>query len=374
MIKACRTLFLFLITGALFAQSPNNARDNDRRLNDLFAGINSSTGVIQNTSPQISRERSKPAWVDNPYADYKENLYIAQTGHAATRSDAEKDALSKLASVFELSVKSDFITDTVYSETILKGKLVVSEYTTVRDTIITASLMDRLIGAQIVNIWEGPRGTVYALAHINKQRTVAIYSELIRINQISIENLIRMNEDEKNTLNGIARYKLAAQIAEMNKKYANVILVAGGQIAELEIKNAVLLYDESANILKDISISLYVEGDRNNRIRNTFARVLNNEGFRIQETNSFYTLRVTLDLNEKIYPTSRYKFCKYVLNASLVDNNSVSDLFQFRFEDEEGQNTYELAEDDAIRITERRINGQFPAEFKEFLRKLIPEI
>jgi len=51
MIKTRCTFFLLLFTGSLFAQSPNDA---GRLLDDLLAGVNASTGVLQNTSPQIS--------------------------------------------------------------------------------------------------------------------------------------------------------------------------------------------------------------------------------------------------------------------------------------------------------------------------------
>jgi hypothetical protein len=386
MIKACRTLSLFLITGVLFAQSPN--RNAGRELNELFDGIDASTGVIQNTSLQISRERREPVWVNNPYAVYDRNIYIAQVGHAATRSDAEKNALSQLASVFELSIQSDFITDTVYSETILKGKLVVSENTRVRDTIITAASMDKLIGAQIVNIWENPRGTVYALAHINKQRTAAIYLELIRINQINIENLIRMNEAEKNTLNGVARYKLAAQIAEMNKKYANVILVAGGQIADLNLYsagfNSLSLNDEAQKIIKNttvvIDIIINVDGEtyndngNRNRIRDAVARVI--EGERLQTVrgnNSLY--RFEMDVNIDTSTRNNIFYSNYRVSSILMDSAGIEERRTFNvISGTQFMSTRKDAIDDSFTIIERKINEQISFELKEFLRKLIPEI
>jgi len=387
MSKACCTLSLFIVAGSLFAQSSNDTvmRDAGRLLDELLAGVNTSTGVVQNTSPQISRERREPAWVNNPYAVYDSNQYIAQTGHASTRSDAEKNALSNLASFFGLSLKSEFTTDTVYSETISKGKLVVSESTRVQDTIVTAASMDRLIGAEIVHIWEDPRprGMFYALAYINRQKTIAIYSGIIRINQINIENLIKMSEEEKNTLNGVARYKLAAQIAKMNEKYAEVVSAAGGSTEALRF-NSLSLDNEAQKIIKNttvaVDISINVDGEiynnngNRNRIRDAVVKVIEGEQLQtVQGNESLYSLELTVNMDTS-FNNNRF-YSRYNVSSRLMENSSGICRHTFNgISASEFRSTRKEAVDDSFTIIERKINEQYSIEFKEFFRKLIPEI
>jgi len=395
MNKACCTLSLFLITVSLFAQSSNDSamRDAGRLLNDLLAGVNTSTGVIQNTSPQISRERGKPAWVDNPYAVYDRVQYIAQVGHASNRNDAEKNALSNLASYFGLSLKSEFVTDTVYSETISKGKLVVFESTRVRDTIITAATMDKLIGAEIVSIWEDTRAKnqevkFYALGIINKQRTVAIYSEIVRINLINIETLIKINEEEKNTLNGIARYKLAVQIAKRNEKYAEVILAAGGSTAGLNLNGAgfsgLNLDDEVKKIIQNttvaIDISVNVDGEtyndngNRNRIRDAAAKLIEKEQMQtVWGSVSLYTLKLTINMDTST--NNGIFYSDYYVSSNLIENSTGKYSSPFKgISKTEWRSTKKDTINACFDMIVRAINEQYSVEFNEFFRKLIPEI
>jgi len=250
--------------------------------------------------------------------------------------------------------------------------------------------MDKLIGAEIVNIWEEPRpgGMFYALAVINRQRTIAIYSEIIRINQINIEYLINMDEEEKNTVNGIARYKLAAQIAKRNEKYTEVISAAGGSTEPLKLHSAgftgLSLDDEAQKIIKNttvaIEISIYVDGEiyddygNRNRLRDAAAKIIEREQLQtVQGNNSLYNLEIIVYMDTSF--SNALFYSNYNVSSKLIENSTGRTRYTFNgMSAREWRSTKKEAIDAAFTLIERRINEQYSLELKNFFGKLIPEI
>jgi hypothetical protein len=137
-------LFIFVLfagLSALNAQSLADAQkaadDATRRLEEAFGGGSAAV--------QTARGGSRPRWVNNPYSEYPKDRYIAATGSAETRADAEAKAFAALVSFFGQSVRSDLSVASVYSEAVTNGIMSVSENTNVRELIVTAALLDNLV-------------------------------------------------------------------------------------------------------------------------------------------------------------------------------------------------------------------------------------
>jgi hypothetical protein len=310
--------------------------------------------------------------VSDPYRAYSRERYIAAVGFAANRAEAEKKSLAALTAVFGQSIQSDFSTVTIYSEAISKGIVTVSENTSVRNTIATAAALDILIGAEIANVWDDGRGMVYALAHVEKEKTAAAYTEMIRMNLANIEKLTAMNAAEKNTFDGYARYKLAALISGLNTRYANVAAQAGGSPSALNLTNTDSLNLETANIVKNISVAVNVAGDSGSRVRDAFAKALSGEGLRTQGGNTPYTLDVNVSLSEAVFPNNTNKFCRFTVSANLIEKVSGSVLLPFSISDRAGHSTYEGAETAAIAAIEKTVIEKYPGTFREYLAALLP--
>jgi hypothetical protein len=263
-------------------------------------------------------------------------------------------------------VKSDYAVAAAYSEAVTNGIVSVSEKTEVREIIATAASLDNLIGAAIGNIWEDGRGTVYALAYLEKERTVFIYTELIRINQRNIENLVSMNAAQKNTFDGYARYKFAALIA-------GIVSLAGGTTAPLNMTGADTLILEAASIIKNISVGFNVKRDSNSRIRDAFAKALSGEGLWTQGNNPPYILEINIDMSEAKFPDNNFIFCRYTLSANLIERDTGSVLFPFNITDREGHTTYAEAQNRAFVAIERAVNEKYPDAFREYLAALLPQ-
>ncbi|MDR1838922.1 MAG: LPP20 family lipoprotein [Treponema sp.] len=352
------------------------ADDATRRLEEALAG-GSAAGTSRNTAPvQATRGGTRPNWVNNPYAAYPRDHYLAAVGTGADRNEAEKRAFAALVAFFGQSVRADFTVAAAYSEAVYNGIITVSENTQVRDTVVTAASLDTLIGAEIGNVWDDGRGTIYALAHIDRERTVAVYTAIILMNQRNIDNLLSMSAAEKNTFDGYARYKLAALIAGMNAEYAGIVSLAGNSNVSTNLtnnlSNAEVLFLEASNIIKNISVGFNVRGDSNNRVRDAFAKVLSGEGLRTQGSNTPYVLDVNISMSEITYPGNSFIFCRYTISANLIERRTGSVLFPFSVSDREGHSTYEAAQTRALVTMERTIAEGYPVLFREYLAALLP--
>jgi hypothetical protein len=362
-------------TSSLSAQSlarqETAANDANRRQEEALGGGSAQPLAGQDAAVQAVRGGAEPAWVRNPYAAYPHDRYIAAVGTAKNRSDAEKSAFAALTAFFGQSVKSDSTVTAAYSEAVRNGIVSVSENTSIRETIVTDASLDNLIGAATGNVWEDGRGTVYALAYMEKEKTASIYMELIRVNQRNIENLVSMNAAQKNTFDGYARYKLATLIAGMNAQYAGIVSLAGG--APLNMTGADTLILEAANIIKNITVGFSVKGDSNGRVRDTFAKALSGEGLRTQGNNPPYILEINIDMGEARFPNNNFIFCRYTLSAKLIERATGSVILPFNITDREGHATYAEAQNRAFVSMERAVNEKYPAAFREYLAALLPQ-
>ncbi|MCL2042516.1 MAG: LPP20 family lipoprotein [Treponema sp.] len=370
------------------AEADAAAQDAARRLDDVLSGRNSGTGTqsvstgtsgsgtgtyIPVSTVQATSGGSEPSWVLDPYTAYPRNTYLAAVGYAANRADAEKSAFAALTAIFGQSIQANFEIVTVYSEAVRSGIVTVSDDTAIRDSIVTAASLDTLVGAEIGRVWENGRGMVYALAYLHRERTITVYTEMIRVNLANIERLISMTSAEKNTFDGYARYKLAALISGINAQYASVVTQVGGTTSSLNLTSADALNIEASNIIRNISVGVQVTGDRGNRVRDAFAGVLNTEGLRTRGNNPPYTLEVTISMEESVFPGNPNLFVRFTVSADLVENATDTVLLSFNFTDREGHTTLPQAENRAFILMERIVNERYASLFKEYLAALMPQ-
>jgi len=383
-----RISFIFaalLLPFALFAQTPAEAdaaaRDAARRLD---AALGSNTGgntaarntTTRNQTPvppaQSTRGGTQPRWVDDPYNAYNREHFMAAVGSAPDRAQGEARAIAALIAIFGQSVRSEYTMAVNYTEAVNRGVVNVSENTNVRNRIATAARMDNLIGAEIGNVWDSGRGTVYVVAYIDKARAISIYSDLIIVNNNNINLLTNMSASERNTLDGFARFRLASQIAGINTNYANVINQLGGSAASLNIRSPESLNLEAVNIIRNITVTVNVNNDRAGRVQDAFARVLSGERLRTRGNNPPYTLEVRLVTSEVTFPGNNHVFCRIEVSANLIENETGASLLPFNFNDRLGHTTYANAEAAAFLSAERIIAERYTAALREYLASLIP--
>jgi hypothetical protein len=210
---------------------------------------------------------------------------------------------------------------------------------------------------------------------MEKSEAIRIYTQLIDDNLVLIEKLIAMGSTEKTTLNAVARYYCAADIADANSVFKNVLMVLGvsHQGAEGDTSQDYRLSAES--IIAQIPITITVKGDVDNRISKAFAQVFSKRGFKTGAATSTvsadrsYTLNADFKM-EDVPNDSKYQFTRFVLTAALKDRNG-AELLPFSKTNREGHATQNEARQRAIRSAEMVISeGEFAEEFDAYLDSL----
>jgi hypothetical protein len=323
--------------------------------------------------------KDEPPWVSDVDQGFSRLRYVAAIGYGADRNIAEKEAFATLISVFGQTVQADRQSVVSYSETMQQEA--VSSYiknTEIANAIKTSAELDTLIGAEIRDYWYDGRGTHYAAAVMEKSKASALYSELIDANREIIRTLTAMNDEEKNSLDGYARYSLAAKVADGNRVFSNILSVVGPSLGGAALSSRELAEGESFrleanNIAKRIPVDILVDNDRANRVGGAFAAVIGKKGFRSGGAGSRYVLEVKLNLSPVDLPGQSNKFVRYVLDANLLDRRTNSVLLPYNVSGREGHLTVSEAENRAVGAIEKQIAGPWDAALSGYLDSLLPE-
>ena len=322
------------------------------------------------TSAQLNRKNTEPEWVSDPYKVYNRTVYLAAVGSAPTRNTAEKTALINLTSIFGQSIKGELKTDYSYSQAVETSRSSWSEKSDIAQAIKTSVAMDTLIGAEIKDVWKSSDSMWYAVAVIDKAKTNLIYSELIQQNLGTIAKLTALNAAEKQSFDGFINYYQAANLADANLVFANVrTVISPGSMAGEDLKTGNDYRLEAAQIARNIPITVTVENDRQNRIRDAFSGALTRAGFRTGGSDSRYTLKVSLSLDEVTYQNNPYKWIRYVVDANLIDTSTGAILFPYNINDREGHTHISEAENRAVQSAEKRIGNEYVLALGSFLSR-----
>jgi hypothetical protein len=337
------------------------------------AGLTANTPATTPAAQEgtvVNNSRTKPAWVDSVDSVYSRVQYVAAVGNAANRTMAERNALANLTSIFGQSIHADQTITNTYQEAVRNG--VTTGWTdniAMQNTIRTQSSMDTLVGAEIKEVWYDSRSTYYAVAVMEKGKTTQVYNEMINANLNVINNLITMNQTQKNSLEGFSRYQFAAIVADINTTYGNVLQVIGSPLPPGLIKGDNYRI-EANNITKSIPVGIKVKNDKSGRVEGAFAKSLSDLGFRSGGNSSLYILDVNIVTSPVEFPNNTNKFTRIEIDARLTEDGIT--LLPYNFADREGHATQSEADNRAYMLAERSIAAAYPKLLSDYLSKLLP--
>jgi hypothetical protein len=315
-----------------------------------------------------------PDWIRNPYKKFDEKTNVAAVGAGNSREAAEKDALGKLVAIFGQSIQVDEKISTSYREAVQSGAAANwSENTAVDNSIVTSAGMDSLVGAEIGDTWFDGKANYYAAAVLNKTKALQVYSNMIRVNQAMIDNLVNMPAADKNSLEGFARYQFAAILADITFSYGNLLSHIGAPSFAQGLKKGDDYRLEAQNIAKTIPIGITVKNDKSGRIQGAFAKVFADLGFRSGGTNARYALTVDITTSPVELANQKNKFTRIEMTANLTDTSLNAVLFPFNFTSREGHSTQSEADNRAYVAAERKINEEYKDLLNNYLLQLMPQ-
>jgi len=322
-------------------------------------------------SPPAGPQRQAPEWVRDPYIRFNRQTYVAAVGMGSSRELAERSAMGNLVAIFGQRIELDERITSHYQEAVRSGAAASwSQDITVETVISRAAEMDTLVGAEIGETWRNAIGDYYAAAVLNRARAVQFYSELVRANQTLINNLVNIPAAERNTLEGFARFQLAATIADVTAPYANLLSFLGAPVHGFPLGGNLRL--EAVNITRAIPIGITVQNDMAGRIHGAFARAFSELGFRSGGRDSRYMLDVNIIASPVIITGSPFYWTRIEVSANLRDTATGTVLLPFHFNLREGHTSQAEADNRAYAAAERRINEQYTGLLSAYLSQLMP--
>ncbi|MDR3249186.1 MAG: LPP20 family lipoprotein [Treponema sp.] len=320
--------------------------------------------------------KDEPAWVSDVEQSYSRLRYAAAVGYGSNRSVAEKEAFANLVSVFGQTVQADRRSTVSYSEAMQQET--VSSYfrnMEISNAIRTSAEQDTLIGAEIRDYWFDGRSTHYAVAVMERGKAVSLYTDLINTNREIISTLTTMDDREKNSLDGFARYHLAAKIADGSRAFSNILSVVGSgamALSSRELAEGEGFRLEANNIAQRIPVDVQVSDDQFNRIKGAFAAVIGKKGFKSGGSDSRYVLNAQVDFVPVELLEQTNKYIRYTMNANLVDRVTENVLLPYTVTGREGHLTVAEAENRVITAIEKEIAGAWDNAFSAYLDSLLP--
>ena len=336
----------------------------------LYAGC---AGVPGGRRENAAPSGEEPAWVNNTDQVYSRLRYVAAVGYGPSRTVAEKEAFASMIGVFGQTVQVDRQSMVGYQEAMQQDA--VSAYvrnTEISNAIKTSAEMEILIGAEIRDYWHDGRGTHYAVAVMEKSKAASLYSGLIEANREIIKNLTAMDEGDRYSLSGYARYRLAAKVAGGSRVFANILSVTGGPgLSSRELAEGENFRLEAENIARRIPIDVRIENDRANRIKGAFAVAIGSTGLQSGGNGSLYVLDGRISFTPVDLQKSDSVYVRYVLEANLLDRRTGAVLLPIVFSGREGHLSMAEAENRALGSAERQIAGDWAPALAEYLDSLL---
>ncbi|MDR1375028.1 MAG: LPP20 family lipoprotein [Treponema sp.] len=335
----------------------------------IIAALISCAGV----QPREQQTAAGPEWVYAPDSAYPENRYISAVGYGTDRESAEKNALGSLVAIFGQSVAGETMASYRYTEAVNGGLIDMREGSEIDSAVKTSFTMDTLIGAEIKDRWFDEKVTHYAIAVMDKMKSAMLYSDLIESNQRVIQNLTAIPEADRYSFDAYAQYELAADIADANTVFVNVLSVlspASASAFRNELRQGDDYRLEARRVSQNIPVAVNVANDKNGRIRSAFAAVLSGEGFRTGGGDARYVLDVDLSMGEAELPQNPNKFVRYIIDANLRDMVSGAVLIPYSIEGREGHTSLSEAEVRAYRVAEEKIRTSYGEALRGYLSRL----
>lgn len=339
----------------------------------LLTGCASSQAA---KTEEVGLDSNPPIWLSNPDAVYSSSRYVSAVGSGYDRSSAEKSALTSLTAVFGQSISSDTTVSSRYLDSVKSGILQsTSASFSIDESITTAVSLDTLVGAEIKETWTDAAGKyTYAIAVMDKPKAAILYADLIKSNDNLIASLIDIPEGDKGTFTEYSRLRLAADTADANEHFINVLSVvspASAAATRSSRESGDVYRMKASTAAAGIPISVYVSNDVTDMAAQAFSSVFSASNFRTTTGAGKYALTGEVTFSEVTLPNNPNTFSRAVLNARLADAETGEVLLPYSTSVREGHASLSEANNRAVRSLAKKIESDFAANFDTYLQTLI---
>lgn len=306
----------------------------------------------------------RPAWVDNPKAEYPETMYMSAVGEGSNRRDAENTAIGNISRIFESKVKAESSVQERYKELTGNGGSSM-ESATESNKSVNVSSEQKLINIEIGPSWTDDLGRVYVIAYLHRLKTADIYEEKISDNEKRINQFLQQTPQSENPQYLYANLSAATFIAGLNQELIDQLAVISPDSREmLDLSyNYQSLRQKTAETARQIHFTVSIMDDQKDRITSQIQQVLVEQGFSLNTDNAILVKGQISFEDAKLNQPQKY--VRYTLNLDVVDVNGAL-LFTFNKTGREGHLNYSEAEARAIRTVSQLIQKDFKSQLLNY--------
>ncbi|MGP1439411.1 MAG: LPP20 family lipoprotein [Treponema sp.] len=314
------------------------------------------------------KKEKLPIWIISPSSVYSENDYVVELGTGSSQKEADNKAIEGLAAIFNRSVSSKTDSSLAYRENADN----VDKTKSINQHVSVLTSMKDLIGVEIKERWKSKDGVFYALAVLNKQKAITIYSEKLDYCISLIDEALNIPSNEKGTFQEYTRYVFATSEAnEMSlyNAYLAVLNPAGVMIYSEDIYKAENLKLKAMSIAKNILVEVRIGGNwTDKRIKSIFEKVFTSRGFTITKgKKARYVLDVKLELGEETKLSDDRLMIRYSLNSELLDTATGDSFLPFVLNDKAVQFNSEAVKNQIFKNIKTKVEKDFDTLFNQYI-------
>lgn len=260
-----------------------------------------------------------PKWLADPTIRYNKNLYIVSLGSGSTRKIAEKDALARMALIFESKVNVNNTLIKNYEERTNEDVSTLKKIVLTNDKTHISSKQN-LINVKFGESYTDPNHSIHVLAYIDRMETIEIYNKKI------IENdnrfLFYLNKGMA-YLDPIKKYsyiRAAFQISKENEKLLNVaaIINPGFVVSPKGLHEYPSIKDKMLTQARKVTFSINITNDEDYVLSKSLKQLLTELGFVVKK-NALLTISGKFNIHNLTLPR-KGKFANWNLSLDLFNN------------------------------------------------------
>lgn len=320
--------------------------------------------------------KTAPEWVLNPTVQFPKAKYLVSVGEGKNKTLSEINAINNLASVFSQNVQSTTTSNRRMEQASMDGKVANVDTASIDQDVKRKVNVDDLVGVEIKETWSDGK-IWYALAILEKDKTVAMYSSMLQKNNDVVKEL--MNVDKSDTVNFCSfetygRLDFAKDVATRNEVCLSRLSVLNPSVAA-NFQKSLVTQKQVQAILLEISqnIPIYVafENDVDSRFKVALAKAVSDSGFKTSDLpTERYSLLGTVTFSESPTKDGKTINCTWNVKATLSDTGLSANLLPFSINGRDGGIDEAGAKNRAVRSIENKIIGDFSKAFKEYLSSI----
>ncbi len=312
--------------------------------------------IISACATASQKADAPPEWLNNPYATYPEQLYLASIGSGDSRAQAERNAAAKLAQIFETSVSVDETHRQRYKE-ITGSELMSFEDEFSMDRSVRLEAEQTLINITYADSYRDNMGKVHVLAYIHRMRTADIYENKIAENADKVNQLIAQSNNSGNQLIKYAAMNAAQAVANSNQILIDQLSIISPDSKEFLNLNYNMnsINQRVGELARDITFEIEIENDDNNQISILLSDMLNELGFMIT-THGMLLIDGKIDFEETdLGRADGVVFVRYDLQLRVIDDYG-NIIISMNERGREGHNNFREARQRCLRTIQQKID------------------